>query len=271
MDAQKVFVEFHGRVAVLTLANPPMNVVTLDLTRQMNAELARLAANPDVGALVLRGSGERAFCAGSDINEFPGLVAESAIVSKKLGFENETYGVVANFPKPTVAAIEGLALGGGLELASGCDLIVLSETSRVGLPEILLGGFPGSGGTVRVTQRIGVGRAKEMMLLGEMIDAQTALDWGLANRIAKAGEVVKTSIELAARMAQGPAQAAFACKKALSYAWDLPESEAIRRTLDLSEGLSQTADFKEGVDAFLGKRKAQFSDRLDPTVFGFGE
>lgn len=271
MSAQKIHVEVRGRVAVLTLANPPMNVVTLDLTRAMNAELTRLAADPNVGALVLRGSGGRAFCAGSDIKEFPGLVAEGAIVSKKLEYENETYGAVANFPKPTVAAIEGLALGGGLELAAGCDLIVLSETSRVGLPEILLGAFPGSGGTVRVTQRIGVGRAKEMMLLGDMIDAQTALDWGLANRIAKEGEVVETAIALAARMAEGPAQATFACKRAIAYAWDLPEAEAIRRTLDLSEGLSKTGDLKEGVKAFFEKRKPNFTDQYDPEVFGLSK
>ncbi len=268
MNNDKIRVEMRGRVAVMTIANPPMNVVTLDLTRQMNREIARLADDPQVGALVLTGEGDRSFCAGSDIKEFPGLVAEKAIVSKKLDYENKTYGAVANFPKPTVAAIEGVALGGGLELAAGCDLIVLSETSRVGLPEILLGGFPGSGGTVRVTQRIGVGRAKEMMLLGDMIDAATALSWGLANRIAKPGEVLETAIGLAERMAKGPVQAAYACKKAISYASDLPEEEAISLTLELSEGLSRTSDFSEGVDAFIGKRKPQFKDSWDPSVFG---
>lgn len=268
MSDQKVRVETHGRVATLFLSNPPMNVVTLGLTRQMSAVLTELAGDPGIGALVLTGEGERAFCAGSDIKEFPKLIAEQGIVTQKLGKENDTYGQVAHFPKPTIAAIEGLALGGGLELASGCDLIVVSENARLSLPEVKLGGFPGSGGTVRVTQRIGMGRAKEMMLLGEMIDARKALDWGLVNRIAPQGGALAMARELAAIMAAGPAQAAYACKTALQYAVDLPEDEAIRRTLDLSEALSQTRDFKEGVTAFAEKRPADFRDPLDPAVFG---
>lgn len=267
MTDQKVRVETHDRVATVFLSNPPMNVVTLGLTRQLAVILDRLADDSDIGALVLTGEGDRAFCAGSDIKEFPMLVAERGIVSRKLGVENETYGRVAHFPKPTVAAIEGLALGGGLELASGCDLIVASENARLSLPEVKLGGFPGSGGTVRVTQRIGMGRAKEMMLLGDMIDAQTALAWGLINRIAPKGGSLAMARGLAAKLAEGPAQAAYACKTALQYAVDLPEDEAIHRTLDLSEALSQTADFSEGVAAFTEKRPAAFRDALDRSVF----
>src|SRR5690606_2943111 len=101
MSEQKIRVEIADRVATLYLSNPPMNVVTLGLTRQMSAALKALADDPDVGALVLTGEGERAFCAGSDIKEFPTLVAERAIVSSKLGVENETYGQVAHFPRPT--------------------------------------------------------------------------------------------------------------------------------------------------------------------------
>jgi len=263
----KVRIEKRGRVAVLVLNNPPMNVVTLDLTRQMSEALASLAADPDVGALVLQGEGDRAFCAGSDIKEFPGLVEKRAIVSTKLGFENKTYGDVAHFPKPTIAAIEGLALGGGLELAAGCDFLIASEEARLGLPEIKLGGFPGSGGTVRVTRRIGLARATEMMLLGDMIDAQTALAWGLLNRVVPAGRARAAAIEMAERLAAGPAQAIYACKMALRDAVDCPESEAIAGSLRLSEALSQTRDFSEGVHAFAAKRPAQFSDRLDVSIF----
>lgn len=264
----KLKIEKHGRVAVLVLNNPPMNVVTLDLTRQMSGALADLAADPDVGALVLTGEDDRAFCAGSDIKEFPGLVEKRAIVSTKLGFENKTYGEAAHFPKPTIAAIEGLALGGGLELAAGCDFLIASETSRLGLPEIKLGGFPGSGGTVRVTRRIGLARATEMMLLGDMIDAHTALAWGLLNRVVPPGQVRAAAIEMGKQLAAGPAQAMYACKLALRDAVDCTEPEALARSLKLSEALSQTKDFSEGVHAFAAKRPAQFSDRLDVSVFG---
>lgn len=263
----KIKIEKRGRVALLVLNNPPMNVVTLDLTRQMGEALANLAADPDVGALILTGEGDRAFCAGSDIKEFPGLVEKQAIVSTKLRFENKTYGEVAHFPKPTIAAIKGLALGGGLELAAGCDFLIASEVSRLGLPEIKLGGFPGSGGTVRVTRRIGLARATEMMLLGDMIDAQTALAWGLLNRVVPAGQVRAVAIEIGERLAAGPAQAMYACKLALRDAIDYPEPEAIAGSLKLSEALSQTRDFSEGVHAFASKRPAQFSDRLDVSIF----
>ena len=267
MPDRKIRVEVQDRVATLYLSNPPMNVVTLDLTRQMNAALNHLANDADVGALVLAGEGDRAFCAGSDIKEFPGLIADKAIVSKKLGYENETYSAVAHFPKPTIAAIERLALGGGLELAAGCDLVIASEDARLGLPEVLLGGFPGSGGTVRVTRRIGFGRASEMMLLGDAIDAETARQWGLVNRVAPKGSALALARELGARLASTAAQATYACKVALRYAFDLPEQEAIARTLDLSEALSQTPDFLEGVTAFREKRRANFEGALDIAAF----
>lgn len=267
MPDSRIRVERHGRVAVIVLTHGKMNTVTLDMTRELGTAATALAADPEVGALVLTGEGERSFCAGSEIREFPQLCAEKAIVRTKLGPENDAYGKIAHFPKPTVAAIEGVALGGGLELASGCDILVASAGSRLGLPEIKLGGFPGSGGTVRVTRRIGMGRAKEMMLLGDMISAETALAWGLINRIAPDGEAKKLALEIATRLADAPAQAAYACKTALENAFDLPESEAIARSLELSETLSQTRDFNEGVHAFVEKRQARFTDVLSVADF----
>ncbi len=267
MSDSGIRVERHGRVAVVVLSHGRMNTVTLDMTRALGAALNELEADSGTGALVLTGDGDRAFCAGSEIREFPRLCAERAIVSSKLGPENEVYGRVAHFPKPTVAAIEGIALGGGLELAAGCDMLVASEDARMGLPEIRLGGFPGSGGTVRVTRRIGMGRAREMMLLGDMIPAGTALAWGLINRIAPAGQAKAVALELATRLAEAPAQAVFACKTALENAFDLPEVEAIARSLDLSETLSQTRDFNEGVSAFVEKRPARFRDVLATADF----
>jgi len=267
MNASPLVIDVQERVATLTLSNPPLNAVTLDITRALGLALDRLADDPEVGAIVLTGAGDRAFCCGSDIKEFPGLIAERGIVSRKLGVENAVYGRVANFPKPTVAAIERLALGGGLELASGCDLLVASADSRLGLPEVKLGGFPGSGGTVRVTRRIGLGRANELMLLGEPIDAETALAWGLINRIAPPGQALVLAQQIARRLAAGPAQALYACKRALRNALDLPEDEAVRCSLDLSEALSQTGGFAEGVKAFIEKRPARFDDQLDISVF----
>ncbi len=185
MTADLIDCRVEDGVAVLTLNNPPLNLVTLELTRQLDRALDRLASDPEARALVLTGAGERAFCAGSDIREFPKVADD--VIGKKLAAENRAYSKVDDFPKPTIAAIAGLAYGGGLELAVCCDLLVVEANARLALPEIKLGVFPGSGGTVRVTRRIGEGRAKEMMYFGDPIEPQTALAWGLVNRVVPVG------------------------------------------------------------------------------------
>jgi enoyl-CoA hydratase len=247
----------HG-VAVVTLNNPPLNLVTLALTGELEATLDRLAADPEARVLVLTGAGERAFCAGSDVKEFPEMMASGQVVERKLAAENRTYGKVDDFPKPTIAAIRGLAYGGGLELAVCCDLLVVEEDARLALPEIKLGVFPGSGGTVRVTRRIGEGRAKEMMYLGEPIDARTALAWGLVNRVVPPGEALGAARRLAEDLATRPSKALQLCKRAIDLSFDVSEDEAIRQSLALSDQAFASADGKEGVRAFFDKRPPRF-------------
>ncbi|MCP5150098.1 MAG: enoyl-CoA hydratase/isomerase family protein [Ectothiorhodospiraceae bacterium] len=249
-------------VAVVELDNPPMNVVTLTLTRTLDGLLDELAASDEVRALVITGGGSRAFCAGSDIKEFAALIGpEGQVLERKLNLENAVYDKLAAFPKPTVAAINGHAMGGGLEMAVCCDLLVAAQTAKLGLPEIKLGVLPGSGGTFRVPRRIGVGRAKEMMLLGEPIDAATALAWGLVNRVVPAAEVLATALEIATRLANLPGKALQACKRAI----DLPivddDVEIVRQTLQLSEQVFEGEDVQEGVRAFFAKEKPRFRHR----------
>jgi enoyl-CoA hydratase len=258
MPGDLVRTEIKDGVAVLTLDNPPLNLVTLELTRRLQTALHALARDPAVRALVVAGAGARAFCAGSDIGEFPAMMAPGVVVEQKLTRENATWSALAEFPRPTVAALNGLAYGGGLELAVCCDLIVAGADVRVALPEVKLGVFPGSGGTVRVTRRIGEGRAKEMMFLGEPIDAATALAWGLINRVVPAGEALAAARALAGTLAGGSAQALTLCKAATDLAWDLPEAEAVRRTLALSDRAFASADCREGVRAFLAKEPPRF-------------
>ena len=259
MSEQLVLCRVEEGVAVVTLNTPPLNVVTLELTRQLERTLDRLATDPAARVLVLTGAGERAFCAGSDIKEFPELMASGAVVDKKMRKENETYSKVADFPKPTIAAVAGLAFGGGLELATCCDLIVVEVTARLALPEIKLGVFPGSGGTVRVTRRVGEGRAKEMMFFGEPIDAATALAWGLVNRVVLPGEALIAACRMAATLAERPNKALRICKRAIDLAFDVGEDEAIRQTLPLCEEVFASADCQEGVRAFFEKRPPRFT------------
>jgi enoyl-CoA hydratase/carnithine racemase len=259
MSEPLVLCRVEDGVAVVTLNNPPLNVVTLELTRQLERTLDPLAADPAARVLVLTGAGERAFCAGSDIKEFPALMASGLVVERKMRKENETYAKVDDFPKPTIAAVAGLAFGGGLELAVCCDLIVVEETARLALPEIKLGVFPGSGGTVRVTRRVGEGRAKEMMFLGEPIAAATALAWGLVNRVVLPGEALIAACRMAKELAKRPNKALQICKQAIDLAFDLSEDEAIARTLPLSEEVFASADCREGVRAFFAKEEPRFT------------
>lgn len=261
MSDGPIRIEAKDGVAVLTLHNPPLNLVSLALTEALADALTRLAADESVRALVVTGAGDRAFCAGSDIKEFPDMMAPGAVVEKKLARENEVYSQLDDFPKPTVAAIRGLAFGGGLELAVCCDLLVAEDDVRLALPEIRLGVFPGSGGTVRVSRRIGEGRAKEMIYLGDPIDAATALAWGLVNRVVAKGRALDEAKALAGRLAEQPGRALSLAKRAIDLAFDVGEDEAVARTLALSDEVFATEDCKEGVRAFFAKEPPRFRHR----------
>jgi enoyl-CoA hydratase/carnithine racemase len=261
MTTEPVLCSVEDGVAVVTLNNPPLNLVTLAMTRRLNETVTRLAGDPQVRALVLTGAGQKAFCAGSDIKEFPAMMAAGAVVPKKLALENETWSLVDDFPKPTIAAISGLAFGGGLELAVCCDIIVAEEGARVALPEIALGVFPGAGGTIRVTRRIGEGRAKEMMFFGDPLPVETALAWGLVNRVVPKGEALAAAMEMAQKLAAQPAVALQLCKQAVDMAFDVPEDQAVAATLALSDRVFTTQDCAEGVRAFFAKESPRFRHR----------
>jgi enoyl-CoA hydratase len=261
MDAKPLLCTIDDGIAVVTLNNPPLNLVTLEMTRELNALVARLADDSTVRVMILTGSGSKAFCAGSDIKEFPQMMAAGAVVPKKLALENEAWSRVDDFPKPTIAALNGLAFGGGLELAVCCDLIVAETGNQVALPEINLGVFPGSGGTIRVTRRIGEGRAKEMMFFGEPLSVETALAWGLVNRVVPKGEALNVALEMARRLARQPSVALQICKQSVDMAFDVAENAAVEASLAMSERVFTTADCAEGVRAFFAKEPPRFKHR----------
>ena len=258
MTKNFILCDVHDGVATVTLNNPPLNLVTIDLTRQLHKTLDILASDPQVRVMILTGTGDRAFCAGSDLTEFPSMMGPGLVVPNKLGPENEAYSKVDDFPKPTIAAVSGLAFGGGLELAVCCDLVVVEDETRLCLPEIKLGIFPGSGGTVRVTRRVGEGRAKEMMFFGEPI-AATALSWGLVNRVAPRGESLRVAREMAAVLAQRPNIALQLCKAAVDLSFDTTEDHAISQSLAMSDKAFSTSDCSEGIRAFFAKEPPRFS------------
>ncbi len=249
MSADLVLVE-PGVITTVRLNNPPLNLVTRELTLALDAALEAVEADDEVRAVVLAATGDRAFSAGSDVKEFASL--RGRVAEDKLIDENAVYSRLAALPLPTVAAIEGDALGGGLELALCCDLRVAAETARLGLPEVGLGVIPGSGGTQRLPRLIGLARAKEMILLGEIIDAETAHDVGLVNRVAPVGEAEQLARTLARILASRGPVAIRAAKAVL---------DGLVTELEGSERVFSSDDMLEGVEAFLEKRPPEFGNR----------
>lgn len=246
-------------IARLVLDAPPMNTLSRAMVAQLGELLAACRSDAEVRVLLMHGGGTRAFSAGSDLGELRDLIArgESALAAK-FAQDRAVFGALADFPKPTIAAIEGAAVGGGLELAACCDFLLASRTARFALPEIRLGVFPGSGGTVRVTRRVGAARARRMMLLGDSIDAEKALDWGLVDELADPGEALAAALKLAGRLAAGPALAQQGCKAALAAAVERSESEALDVADHWAVRLGFSEDLAEGLRAFDEKRAPRF-------------
>ena len=256
-DKKLIIVEYaESGVAKLILNNPPLNLNSMEMTRQLGNALSELEADDSVRAVVITGSGEKAFCAGSDVKEFPRIMDN--FVGKKLRRENEVFDSVETLSKPVIAAIEGIALGGGCELAMACDIRIMAENAKIGLPEINLGVFGGSGGLFRTPKLVGTSQAMELMFLGKFISAQEAERIGLVNHVSPAGESVQMAVSLAEKIACQPFEAIKAIKKGVRECIRLSHEEALELNFNLTDHVFNTDDCKEGVSAFLEKRKPKF-------------
>jgi enoyl-CoA hydratase len=249
-----------GRVAHLELVNPPLNLVTRDLLEELEAALGTLAAAEpgDVRAVVVTGRGERAFSAGSHVAEFEALRGPGG--RDRFELEERVAGSLARLPMPTIAAIEGNALGGGLELALCCDLRIASERARLGMPEVRLAVTPGSGGTQRLPRIVGPARAKELILTGAVLTAAEAERIGLVNRVVPAGEARSAADALAAEIAERGPLAVREAKRLIDASSELPLEDGLAAELEASLRIYATDDLLEGARAFLAKR--------DPTYHG---
>jgi enoyl-CoA hydratase/carnithine racemase len=252
-----ILVENKGKgVALVTLHNPPLNLVTLPLRDELSEALRKLDVDEAVRVVVLTGSGQKAFCVGSDVKEFPEVWDD--VITKKLQKENETFNLIEFLSKPVMCAMEGTVCGGGFEMAMACDMRILSEEGRIAMPEINLGVFPGSGGLFRLPKLVGPYKAMEMMFLGEFVPAEDCVRIGLVNRLAPAGKVVDTALELAGKIAEKPFEAIKLIKKGVHAIGSKSTEESFIDNLRFSEEIFKTPDCAEGVDAFLNKRKPHF-------------
>jgi len=258
---QALLCEIKNGVAIVTLNNPPLNLVTLQTSRDVHELFTRLSQDDQVRVVVLTGSGNKAFCVGSDISEFPDMMDAGSVVPKKLKLENDAFAAIRSCSKPVIAALNGLAYGGGLEMAVCCDLLIAEAGEKIALPEVKLGVFPGSGGTVRVLRRIGESRAKMMMFTGEPVTVEVACDWGLINEVVPKGQALARATALAEKLADLPNLALQCCKASANMSFDMDEHAAVYASLELSDRVFSSDDCKEGVRAFFAKEKPKFSHR----------
>jgi enoyl-CoA hydratase/carnithine racemase len=241
-------------VATLVLDRPPVNALSFDAREELAACVEEVAAEPAVRCLVLYGAGGRAFSVGSDIKEFPEVTA------RRLGRvravqEHALHDRIDSFPVPTIAAIEGHCLGGGLELALACDIRVAGESAMLGLPEVRLGVFPAGGGTERLPRLIGESRARLLIYTGERIGAQEAWRIGLVDRIAPAGTALEVAQAVARTVAERPGLTLRTVKAVMDRGLCMGPVEAQQLAIDAISELFQSEVVKEGVRAFLEKRQ----------------
>ena len=255
--------EQEGWVAVVTIDNPPMNALSAPLLEELEAEIDRLDADDSVRAIVLVGAGERAFVAGADIKEFPSprdAAADAPERGSPRGIQKLGHRMDAA-RTPFIAAIHGFCLGGGLELAMCCDIRVVADDSQLGQPEIKLGLIPGGGGTQRLPRLVGIGRAQYLNMTGDFIDAATAYDWGLVEKVVPREELRETALGVARTIAARSPVSIAVLRELARTTRDLSLEEGLRREADGFRRCLESEDGAEGVAAFIEKREPQFTGR----------
>src|SRR6266576_5357700 len=256
---ETLLLERAGRVAIVTINRPDKrNALNIKTREEGAAVLEELSTDDSVGIVVFTGAGDKAFVAGADIAEFSG---RTAITQREVMTGRSLFTAIDTFPKPVIAMINGYCLGGGCELALACDIRIASETASFGQPEINLGIIPGGGGTQRLTRLVGEGKAMEMILSGEIIDAKSAFSMGLVNHVFPADLLQAKTMELANRIAEKSPIALSLSKEAVKVASRSNLDEGLRREVDLFALCFSTEDKDEGVGAFLEKRKPNFTGK----------
>jgi enoyl-CoA hydratase len=254
-----IMLDFDGPVALLTIDRPKaLNALNRQVLDELDAALTQVASAPDVRALILTGGGEKAFVAGADIGEMSGYTTAQALF-----FATKGQAVISRLEGlsiPTIAAVNGFALGGGLELALACDLLYVSEKAKLGLPEVSLAVIPGFGGTQRLTRLLGKNRAKELIFTADPVDAAKAKEIGLALEICAPESLLPRCKEIAHKIASRGPLAVAQAKRAIEHGSDLPLKDANELERQAFAVLFGTEDQKEGMRAFAEKRKAAFKN-----------
>ena len=254
MEAQ-VNIHISNNIAYLIIERPQaLNAINKQVMKELHTFFTTNAGNKELHGVIITGSGEKAFAAGADIKEFEGLTVEEGQAMSKFG--HDTYFLIENFHVPVIAAVNGFALGGGCELAMACHMRVASDNARFGQPEVKLGLLPGYGGTQRLVQLIGKGKAMELLLTADMIGAQEAHRLGLVNHVTQPNDLIPKCVEIINKIAtQGPTAVQLTIATVNAYFDNLAAFEL--EVTRFGEAMA-SPEAKEGADAFVNKRPADF-------------
>lgn len=257
MNYNTISIEQKEKIAVLTINRPnQLNALNKQTIAELSAAFKTLEADKNVRVIILTGSGEKAFVAGADIKEFYQFDVEEG---KKLSAEGhqKLFDLIENLTTPVIAAVNGFALGGGLELAMSCHFRIASDNAKLGLPEVTLGVIPGYGGTQRLAQLVGKGRAMEMIMTAKMISAQEAVNYGLANQVVTPEELLPTCQKIAQKIAFNSSTAIASAIKAINAGFKDGINGYETEITEFGKCFG-TTDFVEGTNAFIEKRKPVF-------------
>ncbi len=260
MDFKTLLLETADGIATLTINRPQsLNALNSEVLRELECACYELERDAAVKVVILTGAGEKAFVAGADIVEMTTLDAGQAHAFARQG--QQVLLALEKMPKPVIAAINGFALGGGLELALACDFIYAADKAKLGFPEVTLGVIPGFGGTQNLARLIGKHKANELIFTGKAIDAQQALAWGLVNQVCPAEELLSRVRATAAAITKVGTLAVGSAKDAIANGLNMSKEDGFRYEAALFGVLFASADQKEGMAAFVAKRKAVFSGK----------
>lgn len=257
MDYKNILLEVNEGIAKITFNRPKvLNAMSYDVMNELSFALHECDQNDAVKALILTGAGEKAFVAGADISQMQ--ESTSVDIMKLMELGQNTLRFLEAMSKPSIAAVNGFALGGGTEIALACDIRLASENAMFGQPEILIGVLPGWGGTQRLPRLVGMGIAKELILWGGQINAQRAFEIGLVNKVVPAAELMDEARKYAEKITALPGFALKMAKNAINFGCDMPLEGGVKLELSAISQCFSTSDQKEGMKAFLEKRKANF-------------
>ena len=260
MNYENILIELENNIAILTINRPSkLNALNIDTINDLHKAIKTLGKNKEIQVILITGSGEKAFVAGADISEFAHFtIAEGAQLASE--GQEKLFDLIENLKTPVIAAINGFALGGGLELDMSCHFRVASDNAKMGLPEVSLGVIPGYGGTQRLPQLIGKGRAMELIMTANMIDAETAKNYGLVNHVVPQAELLDFTKGIAQKIMKNSPLAIGRAIKAINANYKDGKNGFETEIKNFGKCFG-TADFKEGTTAFLEKRKANFTGK----------